>query len=568
MNKSLHHNIILKKVGGGLAAFVCTASLLAGCGSADKAADTAESTDVATDSVTDSAGAEESAAGAGTDSSSTAADTTDTAAAPADTNALRDLTASELGAIEKDFNTPRYNGFLSTEFETPKDIWWDEVFYTGAGISRDLYGYETIQDAYIKETGEGELFGDLTYVEAGQLEDFVTATTGLSYSEMNHPLEWLRLKDPDVYVIEHGDTNYSPVKFISGTVEGDRFKCIYIHEFSGPEDNHFEVVFDKKDDEYVFVSNLWAPEEGREAGIEAIYDTLIKKYAVAVANKWDEDQLNDVNVSTFCTREYGASNPSDVIGYYRADLDGDGTDELLFGAIKDTPDPVYDAYSIKDGMWLRLFMSYDDDNLYYAGEDSTFYHVENYDSDIYLSHEYMKGAYKFLTPMDSARKWEGAYEYSTDSFWKDIQNFTEAEFNDYKNKCEASYIKIPYTPLSTVDIGTGTSDDAGETGASAKSGESSGDSDKAADTSGSGTPSGSYSDDELCQMALDYYEKEYDYRPGIADIDSSSGNVVTIHLYDDMGDHTATSAWYEIDRTTGKGEDIIFGEKVDLGKTK
>ena len=78
--------------------------------------------------------------------------------------------------------------------------------------------------------------------------------------------------------------------------------------------------------------------------------------------------------------------------------------------------------------------------------------------------------------------------------------------------------------------------------------------------------SSGYTNNELCQMALNYYSRHYGYRPGIAEVDSVNGNMVTLHLYDDMGTHTATSAWYEIDRTTGKGTDEIMGGKVDLNR--
>lgn len=76
-----------------------------------------------------------------------------------------------------------------------------------------------------------------------------------------------------------------------------------------------------------------------------------------------------------------------------------------------------------------------------------------------------------------------------------------------------------------------------------------------------------FTDDELIKMALDYYEKQNNYRPGVAAIDHvSSDGLVTIHLYDDMGDHTATSAWYEVDRKTAVGKDTMLNTEVDLNK--
>ncbi len=85
------------------------------------------------------------------------------------------------------------------------------------------------------------------------------------------------------------------------------------------------------------------------------------------------------------------------------------------------------------------------------------------------------------------------------------------------------------------------------------------------ETGGSGTNSSSgYTDEELCRMALDHYEKTEGYRPSEAEIDSYDGDKVTIHLYDDMGTHTATAAWYEVDRNSAKGQDVIFGNEIDL----
>lgn len=455
-----------------------------------------------------------------------------------------DLSADELKAIEEDFNTPTYNGFLVTEFATPQDIWWTEVFYNGAGKESESPDGDTVMQAYFDQTGDDELFGDLTYISTDEIEKFVEETTGSSYTDMKHPLNWLYLEDLDVYTYQHGDTNFSPVKCMSGRVSGDRYSVIYGSEYAPSEDNVFEVIFEKKDGKYVFESNLWAPEGGREERIEAIFDSLIRKYAVAVAGKWDEERLDETNISEWCVREYNSGNPSDIIGYYKEDIDGDGVDELLFGVNRDDgPEAVFDAYTVKDGAWMRLFMS-DDDNRYYMAEDGTFYNRTDFDG-VCVSHQKMDGPYKFLVDIESVRDTDGVFEYSTDGFWKDIKEISEKEFNDFITLAEDSYYNIKYKPLSSVEIDIPAND-----------------TEEKSDTTAAG--GSGYSDDELCTMALDHYEKEYDYRPGIAQIDSTDGDIVTIHLYDDMGDHTATSAWYEIDRTTGKGSDMIFGDPVNL----
>ena len=455
----------------------------------------------------------------------------------------RELIRSEISEIEEDFNSMKYNGFLSTEFAAAADIWWNEVFYNGAGIESSTKAYSDVEASYLKKTGEEELFGDLTYIGTSDIRDFVQETTGQSYDSMHHKLDWLYLRDQDVYVYQHGDTNFRPVELSSGYVEDGLYHVYYDAPLgSDVEDPRFEIIFDKTEDGYEFVSNLWAPECGREEGMEAIYDSLIEKYAKAVDARLDNDELRAENISAFCSIEYNFDeDPLDVIGYYRKDIDGDGIDELFFGANhNDYIMPVYEVYTIKDGSWNRIFMSYDE-SVYYFTDDDTFYHDEHIvDVGDMLTHCEISGAYKFTQAIDMVRSlYDGTYEYSTDYFWKDVRQISEKEYNEYVDDAKDMYVNIRYTPLSTAYAGS-------------------------AGTQSSSNPKGAFTDEELCEMALDHYEKESGYRPTISEIDSEDGDLVTIHLYDDMGDHTATSAWYEIDRNTGRGEDIIFGNKVDI----
>ncbi|MCR5301782.1 MAG: hypothetical protein K6E49_05025 [Lachnospiraceae bacterium] len=70
--------------------------------------------------------------------------------------------------------------------------------------------------------------------------------------------------------------------------------------------------------------------------------------------------------------------------------------------------------------------------------------------------------------------------------------------------------------------------------------------------------SGSLSNDEIVELA-----KKHSGAP-VAELDQvmDNGNLF-IHLYEDMGDHTATIDWYEIDPKTLKGTNFE-GEAVDL----
>lgn len=80
------------------------------------------------------------------------------------------------------------------------------------------------------------------------------------------------------------------------------------------------------------------------------------------------------------------------------------------------------------------------------------------------------------------------------------------------------------------------------------------------------------SEDEWRLLALKYFA-EYegtpgsDYIPSEVEVyfDDPKPGVVSIHLFDDMGTHTATANWYEINMKTGKGTDTL-GNVIDFGK--
>ena len=78
-----------------------------------------------------------------------------------------------------------------------------------------------------------------------------------------------------------------------------------------------------------------------------------------------------------------------------------------------------------------------------------------------------------------------------------------------------------------------------------------------------------YTAQELEDAALNYYQEnsEEHYRPGLVGSmpDEENPNIINIQLYDNLGDHNSTSDWYSIDKTTGKGTNIL-GEEIDLTK--
>ncbi len=73
-----------------------------------------------------------------------------------------------------------------------------------------------------------------------------------------------------------------------------------------------------------------------------------------------------------------------------------------------------------------------------------------------------------------------------------------------------------------------------------------------------------YSDGQLCDMARQYYQYIYSGAvPEFVMVDHVEGDTVVIHLYDIVDGHTATYDWYNVDRYTAKGTNLL-GEAIDL----
>lgn len=76
-----------------------------------------------------------------------------------------------------------------------------------------------------------------------------------------------------------------------------------------------------------------------------------------------------------------------------------------------------------------------------------------------------------------------------------------------------------------------------------------------------------YSNQELADMALTYY-KDTNHEQGNGNLTSAAqtndDGSVTIQVYENLGDHNSTAAWYTVNRLTGAGTDAN-GAEVNLG---
>ena len=78
-----------------------------------------------------------------------------------------------------------------------------------------------------------------------------------------------------------------------------------------------------------------------------------------------------------------------------------------------------------------------------------------------------------------------------------------------------------------------------------------------------------YSNVQLTEMALEHYavhsgvpQEEMEGMLGAAM--TNVDNTVTVQLYQNLGDHNSTAAWYVVDRFTATGTDLTSGEEIDL----
>lgn len=73
-----------------------------------------------------------------------------------------------------------------------------------------------------------------------------------------------------------------------------------------------------------------------------------------------------------------------------------------------------------------------------------------------------------------------------------------------------------------------------------------------------------YSNHDLANLALEHYSDSTDYTPSMTGAMTNEDNTVTVQLYDNLGDHNSTAAWYVLDRFTATGTNLMTGEQVDL----
>ena len=220
------------------------------------------------------------------------------------------VVSNELPQEEIDFftdfmNRTENNGFLQSEYKTATDVNLSEVFYNGAGVSAHSLSAE--EEAAYEEKVRWGIETDVERLTTDEIDQFLQRKTGYSYAEMSTPLAWTYLEQYDVYVSDHGDTNWRAFCCTGGRVHGDIYEVYY-----DDVDNDGILTLKRNGDDYLIVSNQWdyVPDLSKLSANE------IKQLTVFAENK----------------ELWNRMNPSPAkLSYAVFDLHHDGSLELITG---------------------------------------------------------------------------------------------------------------------------------------------------------------------------------------------------------------------------------------------
>ena len=116
--------------------------------------------------------------------------------------------------MEAFLKTPGVNGLICGGGNWPEEpLRLREVVYQ---LSDEAFTYDEVAAAY--EADGGEVFTDLSYISSAKLDELLFSLTGYSLYENGvisprwNLQDMLYFPDLDLYCIQHGDTNYQPMR--------------------------------------------------------------------------------------------------------------------------------------------------------------------------------------------------------------------------------------------------------------------------------------------------------------------------------------------------------------------
>lgn len=176
----------------------------------------------------------------------------------------RELTPEEIDFFDGYLAMSGNVGFLLSSYSSAEDIDLNELFYSGAGISKGFLTQEERED-YLRVSGDEEIYTDVVALTAAQIDGFLLEKTGLSKAQMKKTLDWVYSQQTDTWYHQAGDTNLRNFRCVGGTVMGDTYALrMQVEEgFNGYRPEIYETVLRKNGNAYQFVSNRFLEEEGR-----------------------------------------------------------------------------------------------------------------------------------------------------------------------------------------------------------------------------------------------------------------------------------------------------------------
>lgn len=166
------------------------------------------------------------------------------------------LSAAELEQFTQWAQKQENYGLLMSDYADPHDANLHEIFYTGAGMeSRQLTDEET--QSYLMSTGSDEIYTDCTVLKAADIDAYLQRKLCVALDDVVASFDWVYLPATDVWVQEHGDTNYTKYECVSGQKTDAE---TYVLEFAPMESEYYSkcrTTLKKVDGDYQVISNVF-----------------------------------------------------------------------------------------------------------------------------------------------------------------------------------------------------------------------------------------------------------------------------------------------------------------------
>ncbi len=254
-------------------------------------------------------------------------------------------------------------GFLLSVYDSPEKIDLEEVFYTGAGIKTEPLSREE-EKAYLNAAGYEEIYTDVVKLTTAKMNEVLLRRTGLSYEQMENPLQWTYLPEYDAYYHEAGDTNYTAYTCIGGTTKDEkRFTLRFKRDENLMEGAYrqidTETVLEKTEEGYRFISNRLMTEEGLIKD-QTFQTTVAQHGEVTVAAYEPETEKNPAADVTFIVLKDGQAVA------YLWGMEQENIRNALFHRVECVSFPDYNRDGYTDMIAICSYFSGTDPN---AGEE-------------------------------------------------------------------------------------------------------------------------------------------------------------------------------------------------------